>query len=410
MKNKGFWISLSIFNLCIVAFLGVLLRTKILFNLPWLDYNHLLKVHSNFAFGGWVTLTLMVLFVNDLLPGSQNKKSIYQFVFWGSFVCSWGLIFTLPFAKYADFTTYISTFFILITYIFSWIFIKDIYKAKVSKTVRLLSVSALICLVLSSAGIFALAYLFATKSLDAVLYRNALYSYLHLQYNGFFSLAVFSLLFHKLESKLPERANRNIHRFSILFVLSILPSMFLSYHWSDPNTIIHTIAYIGCILTLLSLGLFLPVFVTMIKPFKTVSPSLRFISLISITSFMAKMFFQSFTIINVIGNPVFGDRPIIMGFLHLVFLGFVTLFLLSYLSQTGILNIKMTFTKVSLLVFTLGIVINLILLWTQGLGALFIKSSPLFPKFLWGAGIWLFIGASLILVARFKSKKAIDQG
>jgi hypothetical protein len=406
LKTKGFWISLSIFNLCIVALLGAILRSKILFSLPGIDYNHLLKIHSGFAFAAWVTLALMVLLVSDLLPESQSNKSVYKFLFWATFASSWGLVCTLPFAKYANLTTYISTLIIIISYVFTGVFIMHIRKAKVSKTTLLLSVASLIYLVLSSLGTFSLVYLFATKSLNAILYRDALFSYLHLQYNGFFSLAVFALLFHKLESKLHDRTKRNIHRFAVLLVVSIIPSMFLSYHWHDPSTVVHVMAYLGSILVLLSLGWLLMVIQPMIVAFKSVPFLLRFIGMLSIVSFMAKMFFQSFTIINVIGNPVFGDRPIIMGFLHLVFLGFVTLFLLSYFAQTGVLKIKYSITKIALLVFTFGIVINLALLFAQGVGAMFIKSSKLFPWFLWGAGIWLFVGGLLIVIARIVSRKA----
>ena len=79
------------------------------------------------------------------------------------------------------------------------------------------------------------------------------------------------------------------------------------------------------------------------------------------------------------------------------------MFLLAYIAQEGILNIKKSITKIALLTFTLGIVANLTLLLTQGLGAIFIKSSPLFPWLLWGVGLWLFVGAALICIARVKS-------
>ena len=57
------WIDLSILNLCIVALLGMVLRSKIVFALPFINYNHLLEAHSHFTFGGWVTLILMSLFI-----------------------------------------------------------------------------------------------------------------------------------------------------------------------------------------------------------------------------------------------------------------------------------------------------------------------------------------------------------
>ena len=48
------WLRISLFNLMLVAFLGMILRYKILFSLPFLDQKHLLHAHSHFAFSGWV--------------------------------------------------------------------------------------------------------------------------------------------------------------------------------------------------------------------------------------------------------------------------------------------------------------------------------------------------------------------
>src|ERR1035437_7778535 len=106
MKNKNFWINISLFNLCIVTMLGVILRSKSLFELPAIDYNHLLKAHSHFAFGGWVTLALMVLMVNAFLTESQKKQRVYQFIFWGILAGTWGQLLTLPFAGYENLSTY----------------------------------------------------------------------------------------------------------------------------------------------------------------------------------------------------------------------------------------------------------------------------------------------------------------
>jgi hypothetical protein len=88
-----------------------------------------------------------------------------------------------------------------------------------------------------------------------------------------------------------------------------------------------------------------------------------------------------------------------------VFLCFVTLFLLAYIAQTGVLNTEKKVTKFSLVVFAFGVVINEILLWAQGVGAMFIEGSAIFTWLLWGAGLCLFIGATLIFIARIMSKK-----
>ena len=37
--NKAYWLKFSVFNFCIVALIGVLMRYKIAYSLPFLDQN-----------------------------------------------------------------------------------------------------------------------------------------------------------------------------------------------------------------------------------------------------------------------------------------------------------------------------------------------------------------------------------
>ena len=253
MKKEKFWINLSILNLCIVALLGVIMRSKIIFNLPIINYSHLLESHSHFAFGGWITLALMVLMVYELLPASLNERRVYQWIFAIIILTSWFMLLTYYFEANSLLSDFFSATFIFATYVFGWIFIKDVQKSGAGKTILLLVVSSIVSLVLSSVGPFTLDYLFIIKSQNAILYRDASFAYLHLQYNGFFTLAVFSLLFHKLEAKTTLKVRQNIYRFSVLLVISILPSLFLSFLWHNPKGLYRIIAGGGSFFVFLSL-------------------------------------------------------------------------------------------------------------------------------------------------------------
>ena len=69
MKKQ--WLRVAFFNLFLVACIGVILRYKIAFSLPFIDQKHLLHGHSHFAFSGWITHVLYVLLVIQL---SYKKK------------------------------------------------------------------------------------------------------------------------------------------------------------------------------------------------------------------------------------------------------------------------------------------------------------------------------------------------
>ena len=407
MKSINKWVDILIFNFCVVALLGFTLRSKILFSIPFLDYNRLLDAHFHFAFGGWVTLALVVLLINEVLPAPQNTRAVYKWLPVCFFVASWLLLIFSPLPANSAGASACSTVFILVTYVFAWFSINDIRKATLSKTIKLLATSAIVCLVLSSAGVFTLAYLFAAKSLNMFAYRDALYTYLHLQYNGFFTLAVFAILLHKLETKLGEDAKRKAYQFALLLSVSTLPSLFLTYLWRDPNQVYRVIAICGSITLLLSF-LFFVRFVLSLKEINLkANPIIRNMAYLFLSAFALKIFLQSFTLFPAVGNAVFGDRPVIIGFLHLVFLGFVTLFLFTWFAQSGFLNIKLGITKFALGFFTTAVVLNEAVLMTQGLGAMLIKSSNVFTWLLWVLSIMLFLGAILISIARYKTKRIL---
>ena len=404
MKNKNCWADLSIFNLCIVAFLGFILRSKILFPLPGINYINLLDAHSHFAFGGWVTLALLFLMMDELLPGSLIRKPVYRWLFIGVVLSSFGMLFTMYFNNKSILAGFFSSLFILITYFFGWTFIKDIRKTAVSKTVRLLSVSAVVSLILSSAGPITLIYMHSIKSLPAIFFRDALYVYLHFQYNGFFTFAVFALLFHKLYPKISIKTRQNFYWFSVLLCVSVIPSLFLSFLWQDPDNLFRTIGVTGSILIFVTVVWFIISGLPLLKYSKMTLPAVHYILFLSTGAFILKMFLQSFTIFPSVGNAVFGDRPVIIGYLHLVFLGFASPFILAYYVQKNLLNSKIKLTGYAIIIFMLGVVCNEITLMLQGLGAMFLKSSYLFSWLLWAISILLMTGAVLIFTARIKSR------
>ncbi len=405
IRKKKLWINLSLLGLCVVGSLGVLLRSKILFSIPFFDYNRLLDAHFHFAFSGWVTLALVTLMIYDILPEQIHDKPVYQQLLMGIVLASWLQLLSSNLPPNNPLSSLFSAVFIFSTYVFGWVFVKDLRQAGVSKSVKLLSVGAIIFLVLASVGIFWLAYLFAAKSLNSGAYRNALYTYLHFEYNGFFTLAVFALIFNKLEAVMDEAAKLRLFRFGWVLCVSVVLSLFLTFLWQDPDIYYRIIAFIGSLSLLFVIGQFLLSTRQLKAAGQSLHPLVRGMGYLAIAAFLLKTLLQSFTIFPSMGTAVFGDRPVIIGFLHLVFLGFVSLMLLAYFAQYGLLNLKYGVTKLALVTFTAAIIINEIVLMTQGLGAMFIISSSIFPWLLWGISILLLMGALLIGVARIRTNR-----
>jgi len=409
IMNKRFWIGLCLVNLCIVAFFGFGLRSKILFPLPFIDYRYLLSAHSHFAFGGWVGLSLITLLIYDLLPPERAKKRIYLWLLAGIEISSLGMAFFFPFQGYSGFSVFFSSLYIVVTYVLAPFFLKDLLNSPLHKKVKLLAVSAIISLLISAIGPLGLSYILLSGSGNSLLYRDSIYTFLHFQYNGFFTLSVFALLFNRLKNGF---IINSIHanRFPVFLVLSVVPSLFLSLLWHN-SVLFYFLAGAGCLLILLSLTAFLKLLTSVIKSSLFHYRLARNLWLLSAVSFALKMLLNIGTIFPSLGNAIYGNRPVIIGFLHLVFLAFVSFYLLSSFIESHLFTKKGNLVVAPFFVFGLGIVANETLLMLQGLEILFQSNSSLYNWLLWCASIILFVGAISIVVAWYSiwAKKPWDK-
>jgi hypothetical protein len=401
-KRKLFWSKLCLVNLAIVALLGFTLRSKILFPIPWIDYRSFLSAHSHFAFSGWVGLALTVLLIYNLLPPDRSSRKIYVWVLAIMELTSLGMAVSFPLQAYGFWSILFSSTFIVVNYVFAAVFIKDILRTDSDKTVKLLSIASISSLLISAIGPFGLAYILITKNGDSFLYRDSIYTFLHFQYNGFFTLAVFSLYFQDLLKK-GRVISTKLKTFATILSISVIPSLFLSLLWHG-NLLYYAFGAVGCVLLLLSLFYYVTSFYRA-DDIGEYSPKMTATLLrLSFISFGIKILLNAGTIIPSLGNAVYGDRPVIIGFLHLVFLAFVSFFILAQMTGEGIFTRQGKLFKTPLLVFISGVFLNEILLMVQGLGILLMTNSDIYNWLLWIAAFVLFCGGLSLAIAACKQK------
>ncbi len=182
--------------------------------------------------------------------------------------------------------------------LFYTLFIMDVSRKASSETVKLLAISAVVYFCLSSIGPFTLSYLMATKSQNVILYKNAVYTYLHLQYNGYFTLSVFALFLNRFENYLTKNRREDFHRFATMLNLSVVPSLFLCYLWYYPSNTFIAIAIAGALLMLASFYYFAKGFTGIRKKLYALPALAKYPLLVSLLAFSLKILLQSLTIIK----------------------------------------------------------------------------------------------------------------
>jgi len=126
-----YWIKFLLFNLFLVATLGLLMRYKIAFELPFLNQKNIQHSHSHFAFAGWVSQTLIVLMVHFL---SKQNVAInlekYKKIFIVNLVCAYIMLFSFIFQGYGLVSILFSTLSIFVSFWFAILYFKDLFQIK----------------------------------------------------------------------------------------------------------------------------------------------------------------------------------------------------------------------------------------------------------------------------------------
>ena len=170
------WGTQSLLNLVIVSFLGVLLRYKISFSLPLVNYKYLLHAHSHFAFSGWVSMALFTAFVYMLSGQKGSVKKTYGYQFILAQIANFGMLISFPFQGYGAVSMSFSTLFIVFSYWFAWQYWKDLTKTNLPLLVKYLARAALFFFVISSSGPFYWDIFYRTKFM-IIIYTTILFIY-----------------------------------------------------------------------------------------------------------------------------------------------------------------------------------------------------------------------------------------
>jgi hypothetical protein len=377
------WIQIALINFCVVALAGITLRYKINFPLRFVNQKYLLHAHSHFAFTGWVAQALMALMIYYLQQQgiSVNYKK-YHRILLANCLTAYGMFVSFIAEGYAFFSITFSTLSIFVAYFFIFYLWRDLNKVEDKSYASKWFKAALILWSLSSLGAFTLAYLMANHIMVQDYYFAAIYFFLHFQYNGWFLFACFGLLFSFLYKNGGASAITVNKKLFVVMSVTVGPAYLLSILWLRLPKALHLIADISGILQLLVLYYFIKLFPVFIKSFPTAKWNIlskfrkatTVLWILASIAFIMKIVLQMLSIIPFLSHYAFGFRPIVIGYLHLSFLGIISFFILGYINQI-LSEHKRHISIAGAFIFISGVLIQEITLMSQGLEA--IEVEPL---------------------------------
>ena len=391
----------SVISLLIVAILGTLMRYKIAYSLPIFEQKNLLHAHSHFAFSGWISHVLYCGMASIILKHVYSKR--YDILIIANLIFSVGMLIAFTIQGYKAVSILFSTGTIFISILFTIQFIMDWRKISGYHPSRSWSIAAVLLNVLAAGGPLFLAYMIMTKTTNHNNYLGSVYYYLHFEYNGWFFFAAIAMIVQNLQTKI-----KLLEKHFIFLVIASVPTFFLSILWANIPTWLFVIT-VAC--TFLQFGVWIHMLKTFFPQIKTFLTSNypQWVGLLCYTAILAitiKFLLQSISVIPSLSQLVFGIRPIIIAYLHLVLLGVYSLFLISYLAIKNYVTVNTIF-KNGAIIFLIGVLLNELLLGVQGLAAFAYIPISHINDMLFGAAVVLFTGASMLVVSQFVKKTAV---
>ena len=341
-------IKLAIFYFLLVALLGVLLRLFWVADVP-ATFKFLVHTHSHIALLGWVYIGLSSLIYFIFLKSAVPKK-IYLRIFWFTQFCIIGMLLSFPFQGYALFSIIFSTLFLFATYFFSWMVFRytpaDLKSRNSYEVLR----AALIYLIISSIGPWALGAIMGTLGSTSIWYKNAIYFYLHFQYNAWFLLALISFFLFMLEEKSAGPNTKQFKIFNYSLHTGIILSFFLSVLWTEPAAIFYNLAGIGAVVQIFAFWMLYKIFRPSIAMLNFSKLEVHLIK-ISVVLLGLKIFMQLLSALPYFAKLAYSSIDFVIGYLHLTFLGPISLLLLVVFSRFKLLKLDRLSLSIYLLAF-----------------------------------------------------------
>ena len=398
------WLKISFLNLFLVSVLGLVLRYKIVFSLPFVDQKNLLHSHSHFAFAGWVTQTLMVLLVYYLrVRLGEHVFARYRLFLYANLLTSYGMLVSFILQGYAFYSICFSTLSILVFFSFGINFWNDLNRIQEKTVSQLWFRWALILGALSALGSFSLAYMTSEKIADQNWYLSSVYFYLHFQYNGWFLFAGLGLLTDQLELlKIPSK---KLYCAFYLFCAACIPAYFLSVLWLPFVGTIYYFLIAAILAQLIGWALILEIiFKNSAILGRQFSKMAKVLFILSALAFTIKLILQTGSIHPQLSQLSYGFRPIIIGYLHLVLLGVTTIFIIGYIFSQKFIKVSKSIL-IGISIFVVGVIVNEILLMVQGVAAMAYRVVPHIQIMLFGAAVVLMVGLGILLIGTITRQK-----
>lgn len=333
--------------------------------IPWLSYKAWLHGHSHGALLGWLYLMLFSLFIGLFLEDTRGSRPVYHRLFIATQLSVVGMFVSFPLQGYGSVSIFFSTLHILLSYGFAFHFWKDIrLQNGLAATLARL---ALGWMGFATLGAWALGPVMASSLRGSAWYYMAIQFFLHFQFHGWLVFGALALFFRWLERKGLTMESPYLAAFPWVLSAATLLTYALAVAWSNPHPVVFGINSTGIALQLLSLWMLRAIVRPLLPSIRAIVHNRAFLLWqLALSAFIAKVLIQGIVILPVVARMAYTIRNFVIGFIHLLMLGVLTLFFFALIEQETRVFAQNRLHRVGIGLFLAGLLLSEGLLFLQG--------------------------------------------
>lgn len=377
----------------ITALSGVWMRVFSFYPTTFLPYDHFLHAHSHTAVLGWTFIGAFIVFLSIFWNQMKQKKEATIIVIILAIV-SILMFIAFIIQGYGAFSISMSAMHIFIEY---WAITLIIRILKQQETIdqanKQFIYGALITLFISSLGTYATGMVSANDLKNTFWYESAIYWYLHFQYNGWLYLFLIGVFLMILQLKHIHLDHHLLRKSFWIYFIAVFPGYFTNILWIEAGSWMNGLAIIG------SMGQWVAIllFIYAIKKewgaiIGAITKFTKLILSLTLALLFAKSTMELGLIFPNLALLIYDTRSIVIGYLHLTLLGFVSFFIMTQFSLAKLIKENERY-KNGFYIFAFGFFLNELWLFGQGLTQWFkLGKMPYFSHIVLLACLIMFIG------------------
>jgi len=328
------WMGVAVGFFLIASVFGLAMRYLFVGELPFtVRYKHLLHAHSHVALMGWAFTVVSGALLFLFTPNTSNLN-LYKGILAGSLVAGLGMAVAFPLQGYGAWSIGFSTLHLVMAYVFAFSFLRDL-RSGVQDDASKLARWGVYWMLISTVGLWAIGPVGAMLGKLHPVYFMCVQFFLHFQLNGWLTFGVLALLMRHL-SQNGEPVKLPRHAFWML-QLSLLLTYALSVTWSNPIPALFFFNSLGVVLQAVAFWLILRPIVKALSFTWGDTDWKKWLLIAGIGCILLKVLVHVAVALPAVATISYTIKNFVIGFIHLVVIGSVSLSVGGVLLRKGLL-------------------------------------------------------------------------